>query len=118
MPPAITPDDTSPNDPSSLREDVKHMTLGSRKNLGINPKVNKLTSATALNKRCLGLLQPGTSSDYECSFLPSKETEAVVNELRDHALAKICAIEDLGSLGKKLAYAHIMLHVQRPSSAK
>lgn len=102
MPPAITPDDAPPDEPSALVEDVKHITLGSRKNLCINPKVNKLTSATAINERCLELQQPGTSSDCKCSFMPNKETEALVNEFRDHALAKIRDIEDLGSLGKKL----------------
>ena len=34
--------------------------------------------------------------------MPTKESEALINDFRDHALAKIWDIEDLGSLGKKL----------------
>lgn len=103
MPPAITPEASlEGGDEDSLVEDVKHLTLGSRKNLCINPKVSKLGSATAINERCLEFQQPGTSAEHKCPFMPTKENEALVNEFRDHALAKIRDIEDLGSLGKKL----------------
>jgi chromosome transmission fidelity protein 1 len=102
MPPAIKADTTHDADVQSLVEDVKHLTLGSRKNLCINPKVNRLGNATAINERCLELQQKGTSSDSKCSFMPTKEAEALVTDFRDHALAKIRDIEDLGSLGKKL----------------
>lgn len=103
MPPAIKPEpQTVDTDESSLVEDVKHITLGSRKNLCINPKVNKLGSATAINERCLELQQPGTAPNCKCPFMPTKDTEVLVNEFRDHALARIRDIEDLGSLGKKL----------------
>jgi chromosome transmission fidelity protein 1 len=103
MPPAIKADD-SPKDTQeqSLVEDVKHLTLGSRKNLCINPKVNKLGNATAINERCLELQQKGNSSDSKCSFMPMKGSEVLVTDFRDHALAKIRDIEDLGSLGKNL----------------
>ena len=57
-----------------LAEGIKHITLGSRKNLCINPKVSSLRSATAVNERCLELQQPGTSEDRKCPFLPTKET--------------------------------------------
>lgn len=103
MPPAIVPEvctNVDAEDP--LIEDVKHLTLGSRKNLCINPKVNKLRNPTAINERCMELQQPGTSSDCKCPFLPNKDNEASVNEFRDHALARIRDIEDLGVLGKKL----------------
>jgi chromosome transmission fidelity protein 1 len=103
MPPAISLDDGPKNDDNtSLVEDIKHLTLGSRKNLCINSKVSILGSATAINERCLELQQPSTSHDSKCSFMPTKETEVLVNEFRDHALARIRDIEDLGSLGKKL----------------
>ena len=103
MPPAITPDViTDLGNEALLAEDVKHITLGSRKNLCINPKVNKLRSPTAINERCMELQQSRTSSDCKCSFLPNKENEALVNEFRDHALAKIRDIEDLGALGKRI----------------
>jgi chromosome transmission fidelity protein 1 len=102
MPPAITMDEGISNDGAdSLTEDVKHLTLGSRKNLCINPKVSRLGNATAINERCLEL-QQSTSSESRCSAMPTKENEALLNDFRDHALAKIRDIEDLGVLGKKL----------------
>jgi chromosome transmission fidelity protein 1 len=102
MPPAIAPDeDIDNNGIDSLVEDVKHLTLGSRKNLCINSKVNKLGSATAINERCLEL-QQSTSTESRCPHMPTKESEPLINDFRDHALAKIRDIEDLGSLGKKI----------------
>jgi len=102
LPPAIAPDISSESVDDVFVDDVKYLTLGSRKNLCINPQVNKLRSATAINERCIELQQPRTSADCRCPFLPKKENEALVNEFRDHALAKIRDIEDLGALGKKL----------------
>jgi chromosome transmission fidelity protein 1 len=103
MPPAITPEvDNEAEGEASLIEDVKHLTLGSRKNLCINPKVSKLRNPTAINERCMELQQPMTASESKCPFMPRKENEALVNEFRDHALAKVRDIEDLGALGKKL----------------
>lgn len=81
---------------------VKHLSLGSRKNLCINPKVSRLGSAPAINERCLELQQPDTPKDHKCPFVPSKENETLVNDFRDHTLAKIRDIEDLGELGKKI----------------
>jgi chromosome transmission fidelity protein 1 len=102
MPPAIAPDkDKNDSEVDTLVEDVKHLTLGSRKNLCINSKVNKLGSATAINERCLEL-QQNTKTESRCPHMPTKESEPLVNEFRDHALAKIRDIEDLGVLGKKL----------------
>ncbi|KAF2269112.1 DNA repair helicase [Lojkania enalia] len=102
MPPALQPEHL-PDDQESLTvEDVKQIALSSRKNLCINPKVSKLGNTTAINERCLELQQPGISTDCKCPFMPSKESEALVNDFRDHALAKIRDIEDLGQLGAKL----------------
>jgi chromosome transmission fidelity protein 1 len=101
MPPAIAPDSAF-GDVNDLSEEIKHLTLGSRKNLCINPNVNKLGSATAINERCLELQQSGISADCKCPHLPNKENETLVHEFRDHALARIRDIEDLGTIGKKL----------------
>ena len=94
------------DDPRADKSDeklvVKHVPLGSRKNLCINPKVSKLGSAPAINERCLELQQPGTPKDNRCRFIPNKENETLVNDFRDNTLAKIRDIEDLGSLGKKM----------------
>ncbi|KAI9816568.1 MAG: ATP-dependent DNA helicase chl1 [Pycnora praestabilis] len=85
-----------------VEEEIKHLTLGSRKNLCINSTVRKLASGTAINERCLELQQPSTPREKKCQYLPTKENEALVNDFRDHTLANIRDIEDLGALGKKL----------------
>ncbi|PVI02207.1 DNA repair helicase [Periconia macrospinosa] len=103
MPSAFTP--APPTDGSEsdlLIEDVKHITLGSRKNLCINPAVRRLGNATAINERCLELQQPGTSPNCKCPFMPNNGNQALVNDFRDYTLAKIRDIEDLGMLGKRL----------------
>ena len=81
---------------------VKHLPLGSRKNLCINPKVSGLGSLTTVNERCLELQQPDTPKDHKCPFIPNKENETLVNDFRDHTLATIRDIEDLGKLGQKI----------------
>lgn len=81
---------------------VKHLPLASRKNLCINQKVLKLSSAVAINERCLELQQQDIPQDHKCTFLPNKENESLVNDFRDHTLAKIRDIEDLGSIGKSI----------------
>ena len=81
---------------------IKHLPLGARKNLCINPDVVKLGSAVAINERCHDLQQSATPKDQKCPFIPNKENEALVNEFRDYALAKIRDIEDLGALGKRI----------------
>jgi chromosome transmission fidelity protein 1 len=102
IPPAILLDDeTNTDDVDGLVEDVKHLTLGSRKNLCINPKVKRLGNATAINERCLELQQSATS-EGKCSFMPTQGHEDLLHDFRDHALAKIRDIEDLGALGDKL----------------
>ncbi|KAJ6153802.1 Helicase-like DEXD box c2 type [Penicillium chermesinum] len=79
---------------------IKHLSLGSRKNLCINPKVRALENSTAINERCLDLQQPGVAQDKKCSFLPSKDNEALILQFRDHALATVKDIEDIGKVGK------------------
>jgi chromosome transmission fidelity protein 1 len=81
---------------------LKHLTLGSRKNLCINPKVLKLRSATAMNEKCMDLQKSGVSENQKCPYLPSKDNEHLVNQFRDLAVAEIRDIEDLGNLGKQL----------------
>lgn len=81
---------------------VKHLPLGSRKNLCINPRVVNAGNTIAINERCLDLQQPSTPQEKKCPFLPNKENEALVNEFRDHTLARIRDIEDMGALGQKI----------------
>lgn len=86
---------------SKLVEEIKHLSLGSRKNLCINKDVKRLGSTTAINERCLEL-QKSKDSSKKCSFIPNKDNETLVHQFRDHALAKIRDIEDLGHLGEKI----------------
>ncbi|GAB7348383.1 hypothetical protein MBLNU459_g6817t1 [Dothideomycetes sp. NU459] len=86
----------------TLFEELKHLTLGSRKNLCINAKVSSLKSPTAINERCIELQEAKTPADKKCSFVPNKDNEAASIDFRNHALAKIRDIEELGTLGKKL----------------
>ena len=88
----------------AVAEGIKHLSLGSRKNLCINPAVSKLGSATAVNERCLELQQSRSkaSEGAKCSFLPTKENEPLVHDFRDHTLAAVRDIEDLGAIGKKI----------------
>ncbi|KEQ70137.1 ATP-dependent RNA helicase chl1 [Aureobasidium namibiae CBS 147.97] len=87
----------------TLSEELKHLSLGSRKNLCINAKVSSLKSMTAVNERCLELQDAKTPKEKKCPFVPNKENEGSVLDFQHHALAKIRDIEDLGVLGKKLS---------------
>jgi chromosome transmission fidelity protein 1 len=99
LPPVI---DLDPGKDSLITEELKHLTLGSRKNLCINPKISKLGSATAITERCLEIQKPGTSSDHKCPHMPNRDNQALVNQFRDHAISTIRDIEDLGNLGRKM----------------
>lgn len=96
------PDSDAQDDLSKLEERVKHLSLGSRKNLCINPKVRALENSTAINEKCLDLQQSGVAADKKCSFLPSKDDEALVLQFRDHTLATVKDIEDIGKVGKEI----------------
>lgn len=99
LPPGIPPEDES--DESAV-EELKHLTLGSRKNLCINPKVVRLPTQTAINERCIELQQSSSSAAHKCSFLPKKDSEDLTWDFRDHALSRIRDIEDLAKLGEQL----------------
>ncbi|RAL08409.1 DNA helicase [Aspergillus homomorphus CBS 101889] len=100
--------------PSSIPEDVvssigevgeeriRHLSLGSRKNLCINTQVSALENPTAINERCLELQQPGVAREHKCPYLPSKKDQSLAVQFRDHALATIKDIEDLGKVGRKI----------------
>lgn len=96
------PDSEDQDDVSKLEERIKHLSLGSRKNLCINPKVQALENSTAINERCLELQQSGVAADKKCTYLPSKDDEALKLQFRDHALATVKDIEDIGKVGKQI----------------
>ncbi|KAA8909788.1 helicase C-terminal domain-containing protein [Sphaerosporella brunnea] len=92
-----------PNDlMPGLEDHIKHLSLGSRRNLCINPRVAKLNSVTAINEKCLELQKSGTSQEKRCMFLPRKDDRVAFRDFRDHALATIHDIEDLSKLGQAL----------------
>jgi ElaB/YqjD/DUF883 family membrane-anchored ribosome-binding protein len=98
LPPGLPPE----KDGEVAEEEIKQLTLGSRSNLCINPKVNKLSTSTAINEKCIELQQSSTPAAKKCSFLPNKDSESIVLDFRDHALSKLRDIEDLAKLGSKL----------------
>lgn len=103
MPAALPPlHESMEPDTNGAGGEFKHLTLGSRKNLCINPKVSKLRSMTAINERCVELQQGTTAAEKKCEFLPTKDKASLVTSFRDHTLATIKDIEDLGVLGKHL----------------
>ena len=61
-----------------------------------------LGNSTAINERCLDLQQPGVAAEKKCSYLPSKDDEALMLQFRDHALATVKDIEDIGKVGKQI----------------
>jgi len=83
-------------------EEIKQLSLGSRRNLCIHEKVSKLSSQTAINEKCLELQESKTPADQRCPHIPNKENENLALEFQHYALAKIRDIEDLGMLGKKI----------------
>lgn len=48
------------------------------------------------------LQQPSTAQELKCGFLPNRENQTLVNDFRDHTLATIRDIEDMGALGKQI----------------
>lgn len=102
LPPGLPPVKDDDEEREQDTEEIKHLTLGSRKNLCINPKVAGLPSQVAVNERCIELQQSNTPADKKCAFLPNKDSEDLVLDFRDHALATIRDIEDLARLGTRL----------------
>ncbi|OJD24952.1 hypothetical protein ACJ73_03679 [Blastomyces percursus] len=96
-----TADNVSRSD-DTLEESMKHLSLGSRKTLCINPKVRALGNSTAINERCLEIQRPETPAEHRCQFVLNKENETLVNDFRDHTLAKVRDIEDIGKIGSKI----------------
>ena len=102
LPPSLPPDGVSGSSVGEPNEHLKQLSLGSRKQLCINPKVVKLHAASAVNERCIELQQSSTPAESRCSFLPAQDSANAVLDFRDLALASMRDIEDLASVGKRL----------------
>jgi chromosome transmission fidelity protein 1 len=83
-------------------KDIYEVPLASRKNLCINPDVNKLGNVNKVNEACLDLQKKG-SKKGPCKYLPAGDNKPKWNEFRDHALAKVRDIEDLVTVGEMLS---------------
>jgi chromosome transmission fidelity protein 1 len=89
-------------DVAEATEAVKHLALGSRKNLCINSSVAQLGSTHAINERCLELQKPSVAKDKKCPYLPGKEDHQVLEAFRHRAIARIRDIEDIAHLGRDM----------------
>lgn len=97
FPPAIPTDHGEHESPEAPR----HVPLASRKNLCVNPKVAALGNSTAINERCLELQKSGVAADKRCSYL-ARDNDVAVADFRDHVLAEIRDIEDIGRIGRRI----------------
>ncbi|OAL65512.1 hypothetical protein A7C99_2609 [Trichophyton rubrum] len=89
--------------PQDEGEWIKHTPLASRKTLCINPFVRSLSSATAINERCLEIQRPNVAAEHKCPYLPTKDNELKTSQFQDHLLARVNDIEGLPPLGTKMA---------------
>jgi chromosome transmission fidelity protein 1 len=83
-------------------ESTKLISLGSRRQLCIHPKVSKHKSVSLLNEACMEL-QKSTNG---CEFLKREhdaQERLLLHKMRDRALAHIRDIEDLADLGNTMA---------------
>lgn len=103
IPSSFSPEDQADEcEDDAPGESIKHLSLGSRKNLCVNEKVSRLGNVAAINERCVELQHSSTPKEKRCKYLPNKERTTLVNDFRDHTLAKIRDIEDVGYLGKRI----------------
>ncbi|OQR82086.1 ATP-dependent RNA helicase, partial [Thraustotheca clavata] len=80
---------------------IRTLTLGARKSLCIHPDVRKLTSDTAMNDKCLDLIQ-STSSKKKAPGCPYNKKN-LQRYFKHHALAQVQDIEELHDLGEQLS---------------
>jgi len=76
--------------------DLMTVSLGSRKNLCVNPQVNSLKGIARINDKCMDL-QKSKAKEGGCPWHQPSQSLAAY---RDAALAKVQDIEDLVQLGK------------------
>ena len=90
---------------------IRVISLGSRKQMCINPLVQELgrkAGTEAMNERCLELLKgKGTSSQLKskrCDYLPPQDQDgrSQILDFRDQVMAEVADIEDLVQTGKEM----------------
>ncbi|PRT55808.1 ATP-dependent DNA helicase CHL1 [Wickerhamiella sorbophila] len=82
---------------SDKSQPVRLVTLGSRKQLCVNPKVRSLGSVQKMNDRCLDLQNSAKKCEYK---KPAEHPKS--KEFAEIVLADIMDIEELGNLGTQL----------------
>ncbi|EPY53150.1 ATP-dependent DNA helicase Chl1 [Schizosaccharomyces cryophilus OY26] len=80
---------------SKISTPIRVVSLASRKNLCINPKVQKLSPTSAVNEKCIEL----QGSSEKCPYL---KDDTRIWDFRDEVLAEVMDIEDMVVLGQKL----------------
>jgi chromosome transmission fidelity protein 1 len=95
-----------PDFPSSyteVKEHLKYLPLGSRKQLCIHEKVSKISDSALMNEACLEVQKPDSTT--KCEFYPAMRDDDMQEraiEFRDSVFAEIRDIEDLSKLGENL----------------
>ncbi|WFD05647.1 RNA helicase [Malassezia vespertilionis] len=91
---------------SEAHDPVRSVSLGSRKQMCINPSVRDLGATygtEAMNERCMDLMESGKSK-LRCSYLPPMDHagQQKMDAFRDRALAEVHDIEELVRVGKDM----------------
>lgn len=125
----------SENDDDPMAQ-VRSISLGSRKQMCINGKVQTLgqnAGSEAMNERCQELMKNTTGKNgSRCEYLPSNDETgyAAMLDYRDRALAEVQDIEELVDLGRDMhtcpyfgartsaRQAHVSLIVSRQYSRR
>ncbi|EPX75325.1 ATP-dependent DNA helicase Chl1 [Schizosaccharomyces octosporus yFS286] len=82
-------------DTSKISTPIRVVSLASRKNLCINPKVQKLSPTSAVNEKCIEL----QGSSEKCPYM---KDDTRIWDFRDEVLAEVMDIEDMVGLGQKM----------------
>ncbi|CAO3622306.1 unnamed protein product [Cunninghamella blakesleeana] len=86
---------------TKFSENVWTISLGSRKNLCINEKIQVLGSMQRINEACMDLQKKSNESE-RCPYLPSVNDVKRWRQFQEHALSQVQDIEDLYRKGKEL----------------
>ncbi|RLN71130.1 hypothetical protein BBJ28_00000195 [Nothophytophthora sp. Chile5] len=88
---------------TEFADQIRVVSLGSRKNLCTNPAVMKLRSDLRMTDKCLDMLQgsksKGSKKPAKCPFYEKE----LLGHYKDHALARVQDIEDLHLLGEEMS---------------
>ncbi|UZJ52223.1 hypothetical protein CBS101457_001543 [Exobasidium rhododendri] len=111
-------------DGRTMKMNTRSVSLGSRKQMCINPSVQELgqrAGMEAMNERCVELMKQGSESATKkakrCQYLPLPDSsgEARLLDFRDKVFTKVRDIEDIVELGRD---QHICPYFGARSSAR